>query len=104
MTAILAAVLAASLVGSLHCAGMCGPFLAFVVGAGPSAAGGPSALRLQVAYHAARGLGYALLGAAAGSASRVSVRRAAVPCRSTSAGGRSSDWPTRMLAGSSMRL
>ncbi|MEZ6016492.1 MAG: sulfite exporter TauE/SafE family protein [Planctomycetota bacterium] len=84
MEALLAAVLAASLVGSLHCAGMCGPFLAFVVGAGPARPAGPQAsapagapqratrqygaLRLQLAYHSARGLGYVLLGAAAGAA------------------------------------
>jgi sulfite exporter TauE/SafE len=80
MTMLLLAILAASLVGSLHCAGMCGPFLAFVVGAGPrtfadsapGAHGGTrveaSAFALQCAYHAARGAGYALLGAAAGAA------------------------------------
>lgn len=80
MTTLLLAILAASLVGSLHCAGMCGPFLAFVVGAGPSAAAGSprgadgrpqqgaSALKLQLAYHLARGVGYTLLGAAAGAA------------------------------------
>jgi len=63
LNSLLPAVLAASLVGSMHCAGMCGPFLAFVVGAGR----GSSAARLQVAYHGARGAGYALLGAAAGA-------------------------------------
>jgi len=80
MTTLLLAILAASLVGSLHCAGMCGPFLAFVVGAGARADGAPgraasdaprpsaSALRLQLAYHLARGVGYTLLGAAAGAA------------------------------------
>jgi len=65
LATVLGAVLAASLVGSLHCAGMCGPFLAFVVGAGPR---GTGALRLQAAYHAARGAGYMTLGAAAGAA------------------------------------
>lgn len=77
MNALLVAVLAASLVGSLHCAGMCGPFLAFVVGAGPSgrgrvgderSSGGLSATQLQAAYHLARGAGYLALGAAAGAA------------------------------------
>ena len=80
MTTLLLAILAASLVGSLHCAGMCGPFLAFVVGAGPEASAdsprtGPggarptaSSLQLQLAYHLARGVGYTLLGAAAGTA------------------------------------
>ena len=33
MTALLVTVLAASLVGSLHCVGMCGPFVAFYSGA-----------------------------------------------------------------------
>jgi sulfite exporter TauE/SafE len=80
MTTLLLAILTASLVGSLHCAGMCGPFLAFVVGAGPASAAGASrgthggsqrsasAWRLQLAYHLARGVGYTLLGATAGAA------------------------------------
>jgi sulfite exporter TauE/SafE len=89
MGTLLAAILAASLVGSLHCAGMCGPFVAFVVGAGPGPrdpeggsargnakrrvggrASAAAALRLQGAYHLARGIGYTALGAAAGAAGR----------------------------------
>lgn len=57
--ATLAAVLGASVVGSLHCVGMCGGFAAVVAGErelGPTAA-----------YHATRGLTYTSLGLAAGS-------------------------------------
>ena len=62
MIALLTTVFVASLVGSLHCAGMCGPFVAVAVGnlqqRGHAAQ--------QVAYHGARLLTYSLLGAAAG--------------------------------------
>jgi len=54
---LLAGVWVASLVGSAHCAGMCG---AFVLLAG-------SPLRRQVAYHAGRLVTYSLLGALAGA-------------------------------------
>jgi hypothetical protein len=54
----LATVLAASLLGSLHCVGMCGGFVASVSGPGQR---GP-----LVAYQATRGLAYASLGALAG--------------------------------------
>ncbi len=71
MDSLLPAVFAASLVGSMHCVGMCGPLVAVVVGApGPaSPAGAPrrSGMQLQVAYHGARGLGYAALGLVAGA-------------------------------------
>lgn len=67
MSPLLLAVLTASLVGSLHCAGMCGPLVAFVVGGGEQAPRG-QALRLQAAYHGARGIGYGSLGLALGSA------------------------------------
>ena len=68
MTALLVAVFLASLLGSLHCAGMCGPFVAFATlrVKGASAAprgGGPS---LQFAYHGGRLLAYSALGMSAG--------------------------------------
>jgi sulfite exporter TauE/SafE len=75
----LATVLAASLLGSLHCVGMCGGFVAIVSGPGQR---GP-----LVAYQAARGLAYASLGALAGllgagldaSAAMLGIQRAAGP-------------------------
>lgn len=56
---LLAGVLVASLVGSLHCAGMCGVFVAMAVGGGDRK-------RLQLYYHGGRLVGYATLGAIAG--------------------------------------
>lgn len=64
MITLAAAVLFASLLGSLHCAGMCGPFVAFAVN---DPAGAPQT-RLQLAYHLGRLTTYMLLGAAAGAA------------------------------------
>jgi len=61
VTALVATVFVASLTGSLHCAGMCGAFVMFSVGAERRG----SWLR-QAAYHGGRLLTYALLGAAAG--------------------------------------
>ncbi|MEZ5977942.1 MAG: sulfite exporter TauE/SafE family protein [Planctomycetota bacterium] len=63
MTALLAAVVAASLVGSLHCAGMCGAFAAIAMG-DPS---GSRRLALQAGYHGGRLVGYVSLGVAAGA-------------------------------------
>lgn len=62
--ALLGAVLAASVAGSLHCAGMCGGFVAFYSGAG-----GPSRGRwlAHAAYSGGRLLTYGLLGASAGA-------------------------------------
>lgn len=66
MTALISAVFVASLLGSMHCAGMCGAFLAFAVA--PDGAGrGPSKSALQAAYHGGRLLTYSMLGAAAGA-------------------------------------
>jgi sulfite exporter TauE/SafE len=73
MTGLLASVLIASLLGSAHCAGMCGAFLAFAV-MGPSvgADAGDRKVRtrgtiaLHGAYHAGRLLSYATLGAIGG--------------------------------------
>ena len=59
-----AGVLAASLVGSVHCAGMCGGFVCFYAG---SASGGePAALRAHAMYNVGRLVSYLTLGALAG--------------------------------------
>ena len=60
---ILGATLAASLLGSLHCAGMCGGLVAFAVGAAPRR----RLLSPQLAYHGARAACYLLLGACSGA-------------------------------------
>ncbi|QDU91029.1 hypothetical protein Pla175_44460 [Pirellulimonas nuda] len=65
MTPMLIAVLSASLLGSLHCAGMCGPFCGIAVSGGRSAR---SAAMLHAAYHGGRLVTYALVGMAAGAA------------------------------------
>jgi len=62
VTALAVTVLAASLVGSLHCAGMCGGFVAFYAGAGGRRPGLGHA-----AYNAGRLAAYAALGALAGA-------------------------------------
>jgi sulfite exporter TauE/SafE len=67
MTALALTVLAASLVGSLHCAGMCGPFVAFYAGAPGHRRGWP-ALSGHAAYSAGRLAAYTALGALAGTA------------------------------------
>jgi sulfite exporter TauE/SafE len=58
-----AAALGASLLGSPHCAGMCGGFVCFVSGEG----GGARRWIAHAAYHVGRLASYAGLGAAAGS-------------------------------------
>ncbi len=60
MLTLLVSILIASLLGSLHCAGMCGAFVVFAVG------GEDSKWKAQTAYHLGRLLTYALLGALAG--------------------------------------
>jgi len=68
VTALLAAVFIASLLGSLHCAGMCGPFVAFATLHPKGVAPLPTrSSRLQLAYHGTRLLAYVLLGALAGA-------------------------------------
>ena len=52
----------ASLLGSLHCIGMCGAFTAIT-------AGGPKPVQLTIAYHLGRLITYMTLGAVAGSLS-----------------------------------
>ncbi|MEA5556245.1 sulfite exporter TauE/SafE family protein [Nodularia spumigena] len=61
---LMIAVLSASLLGSMHCAGMCGAFLAVAIGPGDRPA---SPLVLQSAYHGGRLVTYTLLGAIAGA-------------------------------------
>ncbi len=66
MTTLFLAVFIASVLGSLHCAGMCGAFLAFAIDAhnpNPTV----SRFKLQAAYHLGRLTTYTLLGAAAGA-------------------------------------
>lgn len=63
MIEVVTSVAAAAVVGSLHCTTMCGGLVAF--GSAGSKAGTRAAA--ISAYNAARGLGYALLGAAAGA-------------------------------------
>lgn len=65
MTAVLLTVVAASLVGSLHCAGMCGGLVAFY--AGTDASRGMRRLLSHAAYNGGRLIGYLVLGAAAGA-------------------------------------
>lgn len=64
MTALVTTVLLASLVGSAHCAGMCGAIAAFCAGAG-ECAGRQSAIA-SMAYHGSRMVSYALVGLLAG--------------------------------------
>ncbi len=64
MTVLAGTVLLASLLGSLHCAGMCGAFVALcMTDAGERRAG---AIATQSAYHGGRLLTYAMLGAFVG--------------------------------------
>lgn len=65
MIALAGSVLAASLVGSAHCAGMCGGIAAFCAGAGECGARRSGVA--SAAYHLARALSYAATGAAAGA-------------------------------------
>jgi hypothetical protein len=64
VNALVLSVLGASLLGSPHCAAMCGGFVCFFSGQGGQR---PSALT-HASYHAGRLAAYALLGAAAGMA------------------------------------
>jgi sulfite exporter TauE/SafE len=66
MSAMVAALFLASVLGSLHCAGMCGAFVALAIGSARQ--GWRISARLQVAYHLGRLVTYTLLGAAAGTA------------------------------------
>lgn len=70
MGPLLFAVFTASLVGSLHCAGMCGPLIAFVIGGGADTSRRGS-LKLQLGYHGSRGVAYMILGLVLGMAGRL---------------------------------
>ncbi|VAX40404.1 hypothetical protein MNBD_PLANCTO03-914, partial [hydrothermal vent metagenome] len=64
MSALIVSVFLASLLGSMHCAGMCGAFVAFAVGLDdPEAA--RKRVRLHMAYNAGRLTTYVTLGAIA---------------------------------------
>lgn len=65
MIALVAAVFVASVLGSLHCAGMCGAFVAFAVSIDAPKGVNPRG-RLQAAYNIGRLLTYATLGSIAG--------------------------------------
>jgi sulfite exporter TauE/SafE len=70
MTPLIVGVFLASLLGSLHCAGMCGAFLAIAV-TSPAGAGRQRQFPLQAAYHGGRLVTYTVLGVAAGAAGRL---------------------------------
>ena len=65
MTTLALAVLVASLVGSPHCMGMCGGFVAFYAGSDPTR--GRARALTHVAYNSGRLVVYVALGLAAGS-------------------------------------
>ncbi len=68
MTALIAGIFVASLLGSLHCAGMCGAFLALAVTPDEQSRVGKTSL--HVAYNAGRLCSYATLGMIAGLVGR----------------------------------
>ncbi len=65
MSPLLATVFVASVVGSLHCVGMCGPFVAFYSGSDGSA--GTRRMLSHAAYSGGRLVTYVLFGLAAGA-------------------------------------
>jgi hypothetical protein len=65
VTPLILTVLTASLLGSLHCAGMCGAFVTFAVTGG--AADAATQARLHAAYNLGRLVVYVLLGVSAGA-------------------------------------
>jgi sulfite exporter TauE/SafE len=69
MIGLIAAIFLASVLGSFHCAGMCGAFLAIAGGA--PGGGAPRQAQLQGAYHLGRLVSYTALGAAAGAAGKL---------------------------------
>ena len=68
MTAIIAGIFVASLLGSLHCAGMCGAFLALAVTPDEDSRVGKSSL--HIAYNTGRLCSYTTLGLVAGLVGR----------------------------------
>lgn len=67
MLALFTAVFLSSLLGSTHCAGMCGAFVAFAVGSPDSRGAETSKGALNAAYNCGRLLTYLAFGAAAGA-------------------------------------
>lgn len=63
--AVIGGIVLASLLGSLHCAGMCGAFVSLACGFGSD--GAKSSARLLSGYHFGRLVGYVALGALAGT-------------------------------------
>ena len=70
MTLSIFAILIASLVGSLHCVGMCGAFVAFAVGTDDKP-GWRNKFLLSAAYNGGRLVTYSILGAIAGTLGHV---------------------------------
>ena len=69
MMSLFLAVLTASLLGSLHCAGMCGAFVAIACGVtGRQHGSARGVVAVQAAYHSGRLISSSALGAAAGAA------------------------------------
>lgn len=67
MLALFSAILMASLLGSAHCVGMCGAFVAFAVTPAPNQSTTfPTRTALNTAYNAGRLITYSLLGSIAG--------------------------------------
>jgi len=66
MLVAVGSVLAASLLGSLHCAGMCGGLMLFAIGA-DGQTNAKAKARLQMGYHGGRMVTYTILGVIAGS-------------------------------------
>jgi uncharacterized protein len=66
MLPLIIAVLSASVLGSMHCAGMCGGLMFFALGSDDERTKSARA-RLQFAYHGGRLLTYTVLGIAAGA-------------------------------------
>lgn len=85
MTLVLA-ILAASLLGSLHCAAMCSGFVCFYAGVGPTAIRGSQGFTAHAAYNTARLAAYLILGAAAGAAGASVDRSFAAPAGLRAAG------------------
>lgn len=81
-TAPTVGVLIASLVGSAHCAGMCGAFVCLYAGSGPAASQTPEARRAihrgHLLYNGGRLLAYLLLGALAGGLGSAVTRAGAL--------------------------
>jgi len=69
MTTIVVTIFLASLLGSFHCAGMCGAFLTIAIG--DPTAGFRRQVSVQGAYHAGRAITYIALGLAAGTVGRL---------------------------------